>query len=149
MSDVCGDTLPCYNSSRLTVTVSEDEVWQRNAAVGECPVSCGDGKTDRYCCVLRSQSCIHCSCRQCFSVTSQITDWNFCNLVSVILCMFADLPVFLLIFQLFYTGIVIYAPALILNQGRGDYLMALCMFKFIQYSQSFGLLVIFVSLIFG
>ena len=46
MSDVCRDTLQCYNSSRLTVTVSEDEIWQRNAAVGECPVSRGNGKRD-------------------------------------------------------------------------------------------------------
>lgn len=46
MRDVCKDTVPCYNSSRLPVTVSEDEIWQRDAAVGECPVSRGDGKTD-------------------------------------------------------------------------------------------------------
>ena len=46
MRDVCRDTLMCYNSSCLPVTVPEDEIWQRDAAVGKCPVSCGDGKTD-------------------------------------------------------------------------------------------------------
>lgn len=43
---MCRDTLSCYNSSCPHVTVSEDEIWQRDAAVGKCPVSCGDGKTD-------------------------------------------------------------------------------------------------------
>ncbi len=46
MRDVHRDTLPCYNSCRLPVIVSEAEIWQSNAAVGEYPVSCCDGKTD-------------------------------------------------------------------------------------------------------
>lgn len=46
MRDVCRDSLLCYNFSRPSVTVSEDEIWQRDAAVREYPVPCGDGKTD-------------------------------------------------------------------------------------------------------
>lgn len=46
MRDACGDTLRCYNSSLLPVTVPEYEIWQGDAAAGEYPVSCGDGKTD-------------------------------------------------------------------------------------------------------
>lgn len=46
MSDACRDTPPCYNSSRLPVTVPEDEIWPRDAAAGEYPVSCCDGKKD-------------------------------------------------------------------------------------------------------
>lgn len=40
------EILLCYNSSCLPVTVSEDEIWQRDAAAGEYPVSCCDGKTN-------------------------------------------------------------------------------------------------------
>lgn len=32
----------------LPVTVSEDEVWQRDAAAGERPVSCGHSKTSTH-----------------------------------------------------------------------------------------------------
>ena len=46
MKDECCDALTCYNCGRLPVTVSEDEIWQRDAAVGEYPLYCGDGKTD-------------------------------------------------------------------------------------------------------
>lgn len=46
MKDVCQDTLLCYNQSRLSVTVSDDEIWQGNAAVGKHPVPGGDCKTD-------------------------------------------------------------------------------------------------------
>lgn len=37
----------CHNFSHLPVTVPEDEIWQRDAAVGEYPVPCGNGKTDK------------------------------------------------------------------------------------------------------
>lgn len=43
---VCRDTVMCCNSRRPPVTVPEDEIRQRDAAAGECPVSCGDGETD-------------------------------------------------------------------------------------------------------
>lgn len=46
MRDVCRDSVLCYNFSHPSVTVPEDEIWQRDAAVREYPVPCGDGKTD-------------------------------------------------------------------------------------------------------
>lgn len=33
----------------LSVTVSKDEIWQRDAAVGKCPVSPRHSKTDTHC----------------------------------------------------------------------------------------------------
>lgn len=46
MRDVCRDSVLCYNFSHPSVTVPEDEIWQRDAAVREYPVPCSDGKTD-------------------------------------------------------------------------------------------------------
>jgi len=92
------DTLLCCNSSCLSFKVSEDEIWSRDAAVRECPVSGGDGK--KVCCVLTKHNLSNC-----------VTVFAY-----VIMSPFS---------QLLYTGIVIYAPALILNQGRRDHLMPL------------------------
>lgn len=45
MRDACRDSQLCYNLDRLSVTVSEDEIRQRDAAAGEYPVHRGNGET--------------------------------------------------------------------------------------------------------
>lgn len=105
MRNVCSDPLWSYGSDHLPVTVFEDEIWQRDAAAGELPVSSCNGMT----------------CHSTFRKLSALTN-ELCQIFMYIywLVQTQTLLVFFFVFfspQLLYTGIVIYAPALILNQG--------------------------------
>lgn len=67
MRDACRDSQLCYNLDRLSVTVSEDEIRQRDAAAGEYPVHRGNGEThvpvfsNILLFFFSTQSCIICS----------------------------------------------------------------------------------------
>ena len=126
-----------FNSSRLPVTVSEDEIWQRDAAVGKHPVCHCDGKKPS-CSLLLSVVKDQLVFRQCQVPKSFINTkishgsesdsrlvHSFVKKQTSILIASQCLQILLCVsfLQLLYTGIVIYAPALILNQSRRDSLM--------------------------
>lgn len=98
------------NPSLLSVTVSEAQIWTRNAAVGEHPIFGGHGETVWFI-YFFYLLCDHFD-RRAFQIV-----------LTEILPVYVEMKYWyrFLMFpfpQLLYTGIVIYAPALILNQGN-------------------------------
>lgn len=104
MRNVSRNTVPRCNRCCLLVIVSEAEIWPRDAAVGEYPVSGGNGMTDLTLFSYSNQSFIEWFKRKCHIFNPHMHPCSS---------------------QLLYTGIVIYAPALILNQGKKDQMLLL------------------------